>query len=322
MLTRITRTCAEEVLSVFSGMHRSNYGSSRSELPCWMFRGHAEEAWHLRARFHRCLLDPESDPTTTLAWTRTLAGVLDLPLPKPLPLPNRFGVEERTHLSSKAAEGLASDLCSFAQLAGELGLLTGAAASEATNWMNQFDPRGQRASSPPGIALMGLAQHHGIPTPLLDWTRNPFVAAWFAASEVLAEKDCGPAGATDDRFACIWALPTHGVSDHLAVYTLLDQAYARSQGGLFTRDLKAEKQFTFEGSIRCLQDAKWMQTVEERTPSESLAGKLNTGFVVRFPRARARSVVWKLRQIHQITSAHLMPTLTNAARVSRDIRAS
>jgi hypothetical protein len=42
--------------------------------------------------------------------------------------------------------------------------------------------------------VLWLAQHHGVPTRLLDWTRSPLVATYFAVES------------TNDRDAAVWVI--------------------------------------------------------------------------------------------------------------------
>jgi hypothetical protein len=82
---------------------------------------------------------------------------------------------------------------------------------------------------------MALAQHHGIPTRLLDWSRDPLKAAWFAASEAAASEN-------KDGLLSVWALSIelldmlHDEPKPFIVITApsATNSNLRAQEGLFT----------------------------------------------------------------------------------------
>ena len=203
-------------------------------------------------------------------------------------------------------------LVDFFQLADELGFqMPGDSSVFRLPWTLHDEPvhlLDQRWPPSKIIELVAIAQHHGVPTRLLDFTWNPLVAAYFAAAEHSEATSAFAVWAVDIRFVDqAWA--TVQASVRVVRVARAANAFLHAQSGLFLYDGEDERGSLADKILEHdLNDVSHMasEAVEELRQSRRVVK-------VTLP-TTCREELLLLLAHRRITRAHLQPSLDNVVK--------
>jgi hypothetical protein len=152
-------------------------------------------------------------------------------------------------------------------------------------------------------ALLNLAQHHGFPTPLLDWTESPYIAAFFAFFDTPKNNNKG--------YVRLFAFNKYDwMADHSTTVDMLDPIkYFSIHMLLPLHNSRALPQQSVVTSTNVSDIEGWLSSITP--PNRKYLTKID------IPQSQRKLVMQELSQMG-ITSASLFPGIEGTCRALKE----